>query len=389
MGERENGGCGGLNRGTILLPVYRLGRFFMRGIARLLFTLSPVLLLALSQTGCLPSSQKQNTRALTPSDSLSRDLAATAPADTLQFVWQAEAPEATPFEFPTSIAWLPDSFGGRIVVADTRTGGLHTLSSEGGYVGVQQPEGLEFPYLAGQRADTLVVFSRGPNRLDFVVDGASERQVDLPEGGFSAALATDSALYVKRTDEEEVFLARLTEDGQLAERYELVGPDWRHIGFLRPYGDAVLSLSGYRPVVDIVRPTTPGGATLDTLALAGFDSPQFVRSFQFLTGEIDEPPLLTSSAVSIGDHLVVVNLRVEQIHLDVYGPDGNGGFRLERALIYPDMAAVADVFPADIAVHEDAEGWRIVLLMQRPGGVLSRSGGRVLMLRWKNGVAAS
>lgn len=345
--------------------------------------LSLLSLLFLS-TGCLPSSQKQNTRALTPSDSLSRDLATTVPVDTLEFVWQAEAPEATPFEFPTSIAWLPDSLGGPIAVADTRAGGLHVLSGEGDYVGWQHPAGLQFPYLAGQRADTLVVFSRGPNRLDFLVDGRIMRQVDLPDDGFSAATVTDSALYVKRADEEEMFIARLTEDGQLAERYDLVGPNWRHFGFLRPHGDAVLSLSGYRPVVDVLRPTTPSGTTLDTLALAGFDSPQFVRSFQFLTGEIDEPPLLTSAAVSLGDRLVVINLRVEQIRLDVYGPDGRSGFRLERALVYPDMAAVADVFPADLAVHEDAEGWRIVLLMQRPGGVLSRSGGRVLMLRWVN-----
>ena len=354
----------------------------MRGIARLLVSLAPVLLLALAQTGCLPSSQKQNTRALTPSDSLSRDLAATVPVDTLQFVWQAEAPEATPFELPTSIAWLPDSLGGRIAVADTRAGGLHVLSAEGDYVGWQQPEGMDFPYLAGQRADTVVVFSRGPGRLDFVVDGRIARQVDVPEGNFSAALATDSALYIKRTDEETMFVARLTEGGQLADRYDLVGPDWRHFGFLRSHGDAVLSLSGYRPVVDVLRPDTPAGTTLDTLALAGFDSPQLVRSFQFLTGEIDEPPLLTSAAASLGDRLVVVNLRAEQIRLDVYAPDGTGGFRLERALVYPDMAAVADVFPADLAVHEDTEGWRIALVMQRPGGVLSRSGGRVLMLRW-------
>lgn len=351
----------------------------MPSVARL--ALSLFLPLALSQSGCLPSSQRQNTRTLTPGDSLSRHVAATVPVDTLRLVWAAEAPERAPFEFPTSLVWLPDSLGGAIVVADTRAGGLHALSPEGDYAGWSRPAGLEYPYLAGHRADTLIVFSRGAGRLDFVRGDSVLRRVRLPEA-FSAVLATDSALYAKRTEENDTFLARLAEDGRIAERYGLVGPHWRHFGFLRAWGDSVLSLSGYRPVVDVLRPETPPEAVLDTLALVGFDSPQLVRSHQFLLGEVDEPPLLTSAAAPLGRRLVAVNLRAEEIRLDVFAPNGAGGLRLERALVYPDAATVADAFPADLAVRQGTDGVLVVLLMQRPGGVFSRPGGRVVMLRW-------
>src|SRR5690606_16297206 len=134
----------------------------------------PALLLA----GCLPSSQRQNTRALTPADSLSMRLAEEAPVDTLRLVWTAEAPAASPIELPTSLLWRPDSLGGNLLVADTRRGSLHAFSPEGDYVGERRPEGLRYPYLAGTRGDTVVVYSRGARRLDFSVGERVVRRLD-------------------------------------------------------------------------------------------------------------------------------------------------------------------------------------------------------------------
>ena len=90
-----------------------------------------------------------------------------------------------------------------------------------------------------------------------------------------------------------------------------------------------------RPV-PLLYPTAAGpllvrpGAVPDTLALVGFDSPQMVRSHRFLLGEVDQPPLLTSSAAVAGGRLFALNLRGDHVRVDVYGLDG----RLERALVY-------------------------------------------------------
>jgi hypothetical protein len=338
------------------------------------------LLLAVLLAGCLPSSQRASTRAVTPADSLSMRLAAEAPVDTLRLVWTADAPEASPFALPTSLAWLPDSLGGHLVVADTRRGSLHVVSPEGAYVEERRPEGLRYPYLAGLRADTVVVHSRGARRLDFVLDDRVVRRLGLP-ADYSAVLATDSLLWAKRTEEGDAYLARLDNAGREVARYRLPGPYWRHTGFLRPWGGALLSLSGYRPVVDRLRAGAPEGAALDTLSLRGFDSPQLVRSYQFMLGEIDEPPLLTSAAAALGDRLFVLNLRVDAVRVDVYGRT-EGGVRLERVLVYPDAALVASGFPADLAVREGPDGVRFALVLQDPGGGLRRSSGRVAMLAW-------
>lgn len=342
---------------------------------------SPSLLSLLSllflHAGCLPSSQKQNTRAVTPADSLSIRVAAEAPVDTLRLVWTAEAPEASPFELPTSLVWLPDSLGGAVVVADTRRGNLHVFSADGAYVAERRPEGLQFPYLAGLRADTVVVHSRGTRRLDFVVGDHVARSLGLG-ADYAAVLATDNLLWAKRTEENDTYLARLDAAGREAARYRLPAPHWRHAGFLRAWDEALLSLSGYRPVVDVLPPGAPDGATLDSLALVGFDSPQLVHSYQFLLGEADEPPLLTSSAAALGDRLFVLNLRPDHVRLDVYSRSG----RLERVLLYPDPALLAAFYPVDLAARAVAGGVRFALVLQQPGGALSRPGGRVVMLAW-------
>ncbi|MDX1420460.1 MAG: hypothetical protein R3181_10885, partial [Rubricoccaceae bacterium] len=289
-----------------------------------------------------------------------------------------------PFELPTSVAWWPDSLGGRLAIVDTRRGSLHVLSPEGEVIEERTPDGLRYPYLAGLRADTVVLHNRGERRLDFVVGDRSVRRIPL-EQDYGTALATGDGLWAKQAVENDTYLARLDADGTVGVAYPLPQPYWRHVGFLRVWGDSLLSLSGYRPVVDVLPLGAPAGAAPDTLALVGFDSPQLVRSYQFLIDEVDEPPLLTPSAVPLGDRLFVLNIRYDAIRIDVYGRGG----RLQRALVLPAADLLADVFPVDLAVREVGGALHIAVVLQHPGGFLDPARGRVAMLAWEGGTEPS
>ena len=341
-----------------------------------------VMVLIVGLAGCLPSSRRGRTNSLLPSDSLSRSIAAAAPVDTLERLWESTG---AVLELPTSIAWMPPGDGaaaGRLVVADTRAGALRLFdAADGSAIDAQAPpDALAFPYIAGVRGDTVVLLLRGDDRLAWLrVDGGPltiARSLAVPAGA-TAALVTDAGMWAKRADEHEAWLVRLDASGGVAARYPLGGPSWRRIGFLRSRGDSVLSLSGYRPVVDVLPPSAPRGRAPDTLALVGFDSPQLLRSHRYIRGEVDQPPLLTSAAAAFEGRLYVVNLRVDQVRIDVFGPDG----RLERGLVMPAGAETHDHFPVDLALGRVDGQVRIALVMQSPGGLMSDPGGYVLMLR--------
>ena len=379
-GEWENGGKEERKAalfGKVLSPIHNSP--FLSSSRPLFLS---VLLVFLLQAGCLPSSQKHSTRAITATDSLSRQIAAEVPVDTLHLVWQLEAPASTPFELPTSLTWLPhrtpDTIRSQLVVADTRRHSLHVVSSDGAYRQEWRPQGLQFPYIAGTRGDTLAVLNRGAGALSFLVEGAVVRQLTLPGDAASAALVTDSEIWVKETHEQGSFVSRLDTQGREQQRYGLSGPAWRHTGFLRQWGDTLLSLSGYRPVIDQLPLGASSTHTPDSLMLLGFDSPQLVRSYQFLLGEVDEPPLLTSSAAALGNRLYVLNLRPDRLRIDMYDKAG----RLRRVLLLPDAVLMANVFPVDLAVRQDSEGSLLfALVLQQPGGLLHSSSGRLALAR--------
>jgi hypothetical protein len=307
--------------------------------------------------------------------------------DTLQLVWRS-ANEG--LQLPTSIAWLSGAGAGRLVVADTRAGALRLFdAASGSPVDSAGPTAsLAYPYVVDAAGDTAVVLVRGEDRLAWIhfggVAGTEVRSIPVPAGA-TAAAATPTAIWVKRADEYEAWLARLDTSGRSEVRYRLPGPPWRYIGFLRARGDTLISLSGYRPVMDLLTPRKPPGATPDTLALVGFDSPQLLRSHRFLLGEVDQPPLLTSSAAVADGRIFVVNLRGDHVRVDVYGLAG----RLQRALVYLTPGDEGGHFPVDIAVRAEGGGALIALVMQRPGGLLSEPGGYVLMLRWPGPAPAS
>ncbi len=286
-------------------------------------------------------------------------------------------------ELPTSLVWLPDSLGGNLYVVDTRRGSVHIVSPQDGYQEEWQPAGLEFPYLAGVRRDTLILLNRGQNRLDFVREGEIVRGVSFPVESISAALVTESEIYAKRSDEDGVGLFRVSDAGELEASYVLPGPYWRHVGFLRAWDGSLLSLSGFRSVIGMLSMGAPDGAAIDSLALLGFDSPQLARSNQYMIGEVDEPPLLISSAAPFGGNLFVLNLRADGIRIDAYDRDG----RIERVLAYMDVRALPNAFPVDIAIRQDGDALLFALAMQNPGGMFSNPSGYVLVLRWRRSPA--
>ena len=319
---------------------------------------------ALLLTGCLPTSGRKVPRGLFAADSLSSVLGRAAPVDTLAALWSTALPAGPGAEFVSGTSLAPAP-GGRTVIIDTKSGTLHGVEDGGVYTGAFA-EGFRFPYPAGRRGDTLALLEREGPKLAWV-DVPSGRllgRVDLPEVQNAAAWFAEGALYLKSTDEDEgARLQRLTLDGTPRASYSLSGPWWRHLGYLRAWGDSLVSLSGYRPVVDRLALGAPDGTAADSLYLMGFDSPQLERSRQFAVGAVDEPPLLSSAAVALGPHLYVLNLRTGGLRIDVFGPDG----RIVRALVAPDVGESRDRFLMDLDARRGADGSvELAVLQQQP-----------------------
>jgi hypothetical protein len=96
-----------------------------------------------------------------------------------------------------------------------------------------------------------------------------------------------------------------------------------------------------------------------------------VRSYQYMTGEVKEPPLLTPAAAALGDRLFALNLRPGWVQIDVFDRQG----RLERSLVQREQTLATDFFPVDIDVRRDGAAYEFAVLVQRPAA-------RVLRFRW-------
>ena len=331
----------------------------------------------LALAGCLPSSQKQNSRAISPADSASAALAEVAPVDTLDEVWTARAPEADPMPVPSSLGWAGDV----LAVVESQEGSVRRFSGAGAYLDRTDLPAGSYPYFAGARGDTVVVFARGRSALLWAVPGAGvAREVPTPAGATNA-LAAPGLLAARvggGPDADAPAVVRLSETGAETARQPLPGPAWRSVGFLRVWDGRLAALSGYRPVVDRVD-VADGLGPADTLALAGFASPQLVRSAQYARGEVDEPPLLTSSAAALDGRLFVLNLRSDHVRVDVYDRDG----RLERVLVSPSRGLEIDV-ALDLAARRGPDGdVELAVLLARPPGVFQTPESRVVLYRWR------
>ena len=321
---------------------------------------------------CLPSSQKRIDRSMSAADSASAALAAEVPVDTLAAV--AEARPSAPLDLPTSLGWYRDGF----VVVETQGGAARLFAVDGAEVG-RVDVGGGFPYLAGTVGDTVVVLARGADALRWAVPGRGVVRTVAAPPGASAALVTDSLVAVRTgggAGEAAGRVEILDGRGGVRTTHEISGPPWRAVGFLRMWDGRLVALSGYRPVVDVLDPAAPPGAPLDTLALLGFSSPQLSRSAQFARGDVDEPPLLTSSAAAVGGRLFVLNLRTDHVRVDVYDRAG----RLEHVLVGPERSE--EVYPLDLAVRERGGGVQVAVLLARPPGLLQAPASRVVVYEW-------
>ena len=321
-------------------------------IARRAALLTALLMLA----GCLPRScQRELPTALFPSDSLSRQVAAQTPMDTLQRVHRSIGPEAQTLEFPRTVRF---GSGDSIYVSDAERNSLFVFDPEGTFAREIAAPAFSVPYLAGVRGDTLVVFNAGADRVDFVVGSRVVDQTDLSAARPEAetlvyAVASETALYAKAIGENtDGFIARLRRDGAIAAQVPLSGPDWRRAGLLRVWGDSLLSLSGFRPVVDVLPLDFTPSTRLDTMALVGFDSPMLERSHSFVTGQVTQAPLLSAAADASGDRLFVLNMRPGWLRIDAFDHDG----RIQQRLTQPNPGPGKSFYPRDLAVRARSDG---------------------------------
>lgn len=317
-------------------------------------------------TGCLPySCQRQPNEALLPSDSLSRQIAKDTPADTLQSVWVSSGTETHPLARPRTVRFLET---GRLAVSDVERNSLFLFGADGAFLEEVDDQGLAVPYLIGTRGDTLVVFNAETDRIDLLAAGrrVPGRSISYDRPAPEALvymLATDTSMYAKTVRRNgKSFIARLNDAGQPTARVSLTGPYWRHAGFVRAWGEALVSLSGYRPVVDLLPRDFSAEATPDSLALVGFDSPMLERSYSFTEGDVTKAPLLTPTAAAVGDTLFVLNLRPGWIQIDAYDRSG----RLQRRLVERDDTGSPDFYPLDLDARRTDEGYLFAVTIRSP-----------------------
>jgi len=329
-------------------------------------------------TGCLPySCQRQANEALYPSDSLSRRVAQNAPADTLDSLWASTGTQAHPLKHPRTVRFVD---GGGIFVSDVERNSLFRFATDGRVRGEMGEEGLSTPYLIGTTGDTVVVFNAGSNRIDRVVDGrrlagqSVTYERPAPET-LVYMLATDTTMYAKVVGREtDSFIARLNETGETVARASLTGPHWKYAGFLRAWGDTLVSLSGFRPTVNLLPSNFRNGATPDSLTLVGFDSPMLERRYAFGQGDATEAPLLTPAAAPLGDLLFVLNLRPGWVQIDVYDRSG----RLQRRLVERHDEGSPNFYPLDLDVRRVDDGYVFAVTIRSPEP-------RLELLRWQPG----
>ncbi len=354
--------------------MHELGTSMTRSALRRGSTL--VLLSLFLFTGCLPySCQRQANEALYPSDSLSRRIAQNTPTDTLDSLWATTGTEAHPLKHPRTVRFVDD---GELAVSDVERNSLFRFAADGRLVREMNDEGFRTPYLIGtrgdqrkpdhRRGDTLVVFNAGSNRIDFVADGrrlvgqSVTFERPAPET-LVYMLATDTTMYVKVLGRQtDSFIARLNARAQPTARAPLTGPYWQYAGFLRAWGDTLVSLSGYRPVVNLLPRDFQDGTMPDSLRLVGFDSPMLERRYAFGQGDATEAPLLTPAAAPVGNTLFVLNLRPGWIQIDAYDRSG----RLQRRLVERHDAGNPDFYPLDLDVRRTDEGYVFAVTIRSP-----------------------
>ena len=311
-----------------------------------------ILGLLLTVSGCFPfSCQPRESRALFPSDSLSRQLAEAIAVDTLTTLWETRGNSDHPLSYPRTVR-----FGtrGTIYVSDAKTNKiLEFLPEDGTLERVHTSISYDTPYIVGIRQDTILVLNPTARRIDFTVGDETALHTKLPEDpsteGLRYATASDDHIYIKLLGENfDGYVAQLNHAGATVKKIPVSRPHWRYAGLMRMWGDSLISFSGFRPVIDIM----DGGDALDSLALVGFDSPMLARSRAYALGYTRQPPLLYSSAAPLSDLIFVLNLRPGWLRIDVFDQEGN----LVNRLVQEGPGFNKNFYPIDIDVRMNSEG---------------------------------
>lgn len=306
-------------------------------------------------SGCLPfSCQPGDPRALFPSDSLSRQMAESIAVDTLTTVWESRGGNDVQLSYPRTVRFSPQ---GTIYVSDGPNNQiLEFLPEDGALESVLTSISYDDPFIVGIRQDTLLVFNPGAKRVDFTLDGETAFHTRLPDmdstvDDFQYVTASGSHIYYKMLggDEEEGRLFQLDHSGAIVRQASIPPPNWRHAGMMRMWGDSLISFSGFRPMIHIFNAQN----SLDSLALAGFDSPMLARTRAYSMGQLRQPPLLYSSAAPLGDQLYVLNLRPGWLRIDVFDRKGN----LVNRLVQEGPGFNKNFFPVDIDARHREDGF--------------------------------
>ncbi|NND73019.1 MAG: hypothetical protein HKN43_15705 [Rhodothermales bacterium] len=330
-----------------------------------------LILCCITVAGCLPSSCKRiESRELFAADSLSRQLAALIPEDTLTLNGLSFGPEESQLEYPRSI--LFDS-NGHLWIGDVEKGNVLVLDGEGVVLRTVSAT-FELPFVVGADADTVFVFDASLNSVSTVHDTTvlsttNLSGYDIPENSVRYMSVTDSGFVLKIVPKEgSSELVYYDSGGEQSSRVSLPGPAWQWAGFMRTTDEGIASLRGYQPRIDLVG--TDG--RLDSLNLVGFDSPMLARMRSYLRGDANAPPLLTPSAVLAANRIFVLNIRPGWTRIDVYNDDG----RLTDILIREKPSFNKDFFPTDIAVTRLTEqSFLIAVAYVEPDG-------RIEMYEW-------
>ena len=327
-----------------------------------------VIALLLLLAGCLPSScRRTESTALLPADSLSRQIAASAMVDTLRLEWSTADSSPTELEYPRTVRFAG---GDSVLVADAERSSLFVVAD--GFVIDEIPlPGIDVPFIAGVEGRTITLFDAGTLTFYRIRGGRAVDSTSIDDPGRERTSlvygAARAKLYYKRVDpEKRSFIAAYSNEGQPLDTTYLDGPHWRYAGLLKMWGDTLVSLSGFRPVVDLLYAADGVGGnestSTDTLALVGFDSPMLARSRLFMRGEVHEAPLLSSSAAPAGGLLFVLNIRAGWLQVDVFGRDG----RLQHRLVGPDVEYRKAFFPQDLDVRPRGSGYEIAVVFTEP-----------------------
>jgi hypothetical protein len=326
-----------------------------------------VLAFCLVLSGCLPSScKREEDRTLLASDSLSLSLAEGLAVDTLTFVWQSDA-----LEYPRTLRWGPDG----LYAVDAENAAVYVFDDEGAVVRAVETD-LEAPFLAGFRGDSVVLFQPTPAAFGLYPPSGSPRTFDVaalpPDRAMLryASVWGDGFVFKGLSETTPPFIQTLDAAGDSTGRLLLPGPFWRFAGLVKPdTGSALLSLSGFRPVVDVVPAEElrqPAGDTLDlrSLDLQGFVAPIpiLARSRRFALGAELDPPLLSASAAAAGDYLFVLNMRPGWLRVDAYNRDGV----LQHAMTQPNPQAGRSFYPVDLDARQVPGGYELAVALKSP-----------------------